>query len=677
MATRKVSLFKISLLLLILFFLGTSLLLGLFYYAVVSLEELPEPQIALTTSFYDNNGELLTTIYRENRFETPLEDMPLALQQAVIAAEDAYFYQHPGVNLLSLARATWRNLENRRIVEGGSTITQQLAKNLFLSHERTYRRKVDELVLTLHLEREYTKEEILNMYLNIVYFGRGAYGAEAAARTFFDKPLGELSLGEISYLAGLPQAPSIYSRDLEAAKNRQAYVLARMVELGYISTGDRNRAREEPLVFREGISKANPAGYFLDYVIYHELVGRLHYGLEELYQGGLHVYTTLDPFLQSAGERALAGGLQAFPGLYRDHQGLSQPQGALVALEPGTGKVLAMVGGNDYGESTFNRATSRRSPGSAFKPFLYAAALDSGFTAATLIRCEPVSFPIPGSENWEPRDFGGDFHHRELTLREAVEKSCNVCAAKVIMEVGPEKVAGYAKMMGISSPLRQLPSLALGTSEVTLLEMTNAYATLANGGTRVDPVFITRITDYRGQLLYQDPPNPRPALDEKVAFLLVDILQGVLQPGGTGWRASQVLEHPAAGKTGTSSEFRDAYMVGFTPDLAAGVYLGDDHHRGLGDTGGSLATPVWADFMAQASNKYPPGDFPPPGEGIVRVTLCRETGLPQGTRCRGPALEELFIQGTQPRHDCGEAYCPHLEPERPWWHFQFPWFNRD
>lgn len=684
MVKRKLSLLKISFLIFLVLFLAASGVAAMFFYGMVSNGDLPPQDPSLTTRFYDGNGELITTLYRENRTEVPLEEIPLELQEAFIAVEDAHFYDHYGINLTSLVRAALKNLGEGRIVEGGSTITQQLAKNLFLSHERTFDRKVDELVLTFQLERNYTKEEILNKYLNTIYFGHGAYGVEAAAQTYFDQPVKELSLAQSSLLAGLPRGPRYYSPliegNQEAAKGRQAHVLYRMVEMGFISPEEGKKALEEELSFREEWDTSRPAGYFIDYIIEEELIGRLNYDREDIYRGGLNIYTTLDPELQEAGEKALREGLEAFPQSYQDSQGISQPQGALVALDPQNGHVKALVGGKSYQKTPLNRAMSSRSPGSAFKPFLYAAALESGYTAASFIECEPVSISLPGSQdNYEPRDFGGGFHHRPLTLREALVLSCNVCAVRVNMDLGPERVAEKARELGIKSPLNPVPSLALGTSEVSPLEMAAAYAPFANGGTRVEPVFIRKITDSRGVILEKNSPLKEKVLEEATAFIMTHMLQEVLQPGGTGGRAGELIDFPAAGKTGTSSDHRDTYMVGYTPYLVTSLYIGDDHQESLGGaTGGTLALPPWGKFMAAAHKDKPPRDFEPPREGISSHTLCAETGLLQNSRCQGDSLEEIFISGREPQEQCSQENCPHVKPQRPWWPFEFPqipWFR--
>ena len=695
MAKRKLSFFKITIVLLITVFLLVGSACGYFFYSIFSIDELPEADIALTTKFYDNNDELLTTMYQENRFEVSLEEIPVDMRQAMIAVEDSHFYDHYGVNLLSMGRAFIRNIQSGRIVEGGSTITQQLAKNLFLTHDRTFQRKLDELAITLHLERYYTKDEILNKYLNTIYFGHGSYGVEAASQRYFDKPVSELTLAESAFIAGLARGPGYYSPFIEgneqAYKVRQEHVLRRMVELDYISKAEKEAALDKKLIFSPGQeSNDRPAAYFLDYAInlitgssgptiYQKELSSLDLEPEDISRGGLNIHTTLDPSLQKAGENALQEGLAAFPARYQDEQGVTQPQGALVAMDPNTGHVKAMVGGLDYKETNLNRANSRRSPGSAFKPFLYAAALDSHYTAASQIKCEPVSIPMPGStDSYEPTDFGGDFHHRSLTLREALVNSCNVCAVKINADLGPEKLKSYSKNMGINSLLRPVPSLALGTSEVTPLEMTAAFTPLANRGNKTEPVFITKITDARGRVLWEkESSHQHHVLDEKVAFLLTDILKEVLSPEGTGWQVDEIIDFPAAGKTGTSSAYRDVYMVGYTPDLVASVYIGDDHQKSLQTTGGITAAPIWANFMEEALRDQPRQNFYRPEEGLVELTLCAETGLNQSPECTGESYLEIFIQGTEPEKECSEEDCPHIDTEEPgWWPpFDFPWFR--
>ena len=686
MAKRKISFFKIIVLTFILVFLSSAVGAGYIFYSIISPEGLPEANFSLTSTIYDRYEDTVTNMFRENRLLVDLEQVPLELQQAVVAVEDAYFYDHYGINLLSIGRAALRNIRSGRVVEGGSTITQQLAKNMYLSHDRTFQRKAEELILTLRLERDYTKDEILNMYLNRIYFGHGNYGVETASRYFFDKSVEELTLAESAMLAGIPRGPGYYSPLIEgnheAARRRQSHVLDRMVEMGYITPQQRQEALDEELVYRPPSRGDRPAAHFISYIVNHQLRDILDFEREDIYSSGLNIYTSLDPSMQAAAEKALLEGLEGFANSYVDEAGIRQPQGALVAIDPTNGHVRALVGGLDYQESNFRRATSsKRQPGSAFKPFLYAAALESGgYTAASKIACEPTSIPIPGSDkDYEPKDYGGGFHHRLLSLREAIVLSCNVSAVKVNMDIGPEKTKEYANKMGITSDLNAVPSLALGTSEVTPLEMAAAFIPLANQGIASEPVFITRVTDYRGRVLWEAEKKQTVVLDERVAYILTDILKGVLRPPGTAAAVQNVFRRPAAGKTGTSSGPTDAYMVGYTPQLVASVYIGDDHNKplGAGETGGRLAAPIWANFMAEALRDYAPQDFPVP-EGIIQVSLCEETGLKQSSRCTGPTLNEIFIRDTEPQDECSEGTCPHVEPEKPSWPWpipQLPWFR--
>lgn len=635
---------------------------GYLVYVVMEMEALPPARIALTSRIYDREDTLVTVRYVENRIEIPLEQISTDLIEATLAVEDRRFYQHNGFDLTGLARALLNNLRKRQLAaEGGSTITQQLARNLYLSLDKTLERKVKEAIYTIQLERHLSKEEILERYLNTIYYGHAAYGIEAAAQTYFGKSAVSLTLAEAALLAGLPRSPFYYSpfTSETAALQRQRTVLNAMVETGTITAAQREAALREPLVFREP-SAEELSAYFLDYVINNELAALFHGDLTPLYTGGLQIYTTLDRKMQQLAQELIAG----LPERGLDEEGKRQPQGALVALDPATGYVRAIAGGRDYNETKLNRALIPRSPGSSFKPFLYAAALENGYTAADKIACEPVEFNEPGlPEPYAPTDFGGGFHHRELTVREALALSCNVAAIKTHDEIGREKMVEMAARLGIDNPLKAYYSLPLGTLEVTLLELTAAFAPFANGGYRVEPIMIRRVIDSEGEIILENEPRLEKVLDEKIAFLITDMLKGVVREGGTAGRVASIFTRPAAGKSGTSQNGINAHMVGYTPDLAVGLYIGDDHEAPLGATGGGLAAPLWAEFMARALQDCESRDFAVP-EGINRVSLCPETGLLRGPFCEGPAWEEYFIAGTEPEEcNCGPF-------------FWFPWLPR-
>ncbi len=641
--------FRGFLIILIVFMLSLSGSFGYLVYTIGELEQLPEPRPALTTRIYDCRDGLLALRYEENRVEIPLEQVSEYLIKATLAVEDRRFYRHHGFDPAGLARALINNLKGGRTSQGGSTITQQLAKNLFLSHERTLARKIKEALYTIHLERRYCKDEILEMYLNTIYYGHSAYGAEAAAQTYLGKNTGELSLGEAALLAGLPKGPSCYSpyQNPDAAEQRQRTVLNQMLSAGFIDKEESERALQEGLNLRE-LSGEEKAAYFLDYAINMELAGLFDGNMDPLYRGGLEIYTTINPEMQQIAQEIIA----SIPTLRLEKNGVRQPQGALVAIEPDTGCITAMVGGRDFKETSLNRTLALRSPGSAFKPFVYAAALEKGFTPADRVRCEAVTFDEPGlAEPYKPTDFGGGFHNRELTIREALAKSCNIAAIRVHEQIGKDRAVEMAVRLGISSPLGAHFSLALGACEVSLLELTAAFAPFANGGFRIDPFVVRRVVDPQGRVLLENQPRREQVLDPAVSFLITDMLKSVLAEGGTAAAAGSILNRPAAGKSGTSQDSKNAHMIGYTPQLVAGIYVGDDHEMPIDCSGGGAAAPLWAWFMKMALEKREAPDFKIP-EGIVKRSLCPESGLLRGPYCPDPVIEEYFIAGTEPAEEC-------------------------
>ena len=652
--------------------------IGFLAATVVGMGDLPEAQTPLTSTFYDRHGEVISTRFEQNRFEVSLDELPSYIPEAFIAIEDHRFYQHFGLDLQGLLRALYRNLREGRVVEGGSTITQQLARNLFLTHERTLSRKIQEMLLTLQLERKYSKEEILEKYLNTIYFGHAAYGIEAAARTYFAKSAKDLTLAEAALLAAIPRGPSVYSPYLseetrKAAFKRQEAILTRMVEENYITEEEKNEALQAELVFsgRESLRSAHRfAAYFIDYLIMHEIMPKLESYTDDpriIYRGGLHIYTTLDKKMQQIAEEVFANP-NYLPASITNDEGQEVPlQAALVALDPQDGSVLAFMGGRDFQTSQFNRAVNKRSPGSSFKPFTFAAALENGFTAATVRESVPVSFPIPGAEPYEPTEYGGRFYG-SLRLRETIARSSNIVAVKINDEIGPEKTVEMAKRLGIESPMQEVLSLPLGSSEVTPLEMAVAYAAFANEGVRVQPRFITRITDTDGRVLYEAPPPERTAvLDPQIAYLMTDMMKSVLGPEGTASSLGQILQRPAAAKTGTSQDHRDSYTVGYTPELVVAVWVGNDNNLSLGwgQTGSVRAGQIWANFLRLALKDTPPTDFTRPA-GLREIRICPVTGLLHNPRCSQQPIREWFIPGTEPREQCSWPKCPYCPPEPDW-----------
>jgi len=579
-----------------------------------------------TTRIYSADRHLLAELFAEYRDPVQFDDIPPNLISALVATEDRQFYHHSGVDLKGIVRAVVKDVLAGEFVEGASTITQQLAKTLFLTPRKSLMRKLREAVLAIQIERRYTKKEILTLYLNQVYFGSGAYGIAAAADTFFGKPVGALSLAESALIAGMPKAPSVYSPlvNPERAVRRRGIVLQQMVNTGVISTDDYDRARDEPLELNTDRGTTPIAPFAVAY---------LRQGLEslvgaaQLYQSGLTVHTTLNAELQKTANGAVQDGLAALRQRMQSRKMPSPaPQAALVAMDVKTGGVLAMVGGADYRESSFNRAVSaRRQPGSAFKPILYASAITRGYSQNARILDAPVAYPggAPG-HTWEPKNFSPSFSG-EITFRKALAKSKNIPAVRLIDMLGPSSVAAFASQLGIRTVQRPHLSLALGTSEVTLLDLTAAYAVFANGGKRVPPFGITEVKDRNGRVLWQAQPHPRTIMDRKTAAVVTDMLRAVITEG-TGRRARS-LPRAVAGKTGTTNDYRDAWFVGFSPETAVGVWVGQDDNRSLGrlETGSRAALPIWTAFMSHMLRLEPVGYFDVP-DGTVRIRIDPDSG---------------------------------------------------
>ncbi len=629
-----------------------NLCIGSLIYLLYALE-LPDTsalynyQPSLTTVVLDNQGRELASFARENRFLITLDQMPTLLPKAFVAAEDGRFFQHGGVDGWSVLRAVFNNLRSGRRSQGGSTITQQVARALLLSPEKTYTRKLREAILAYRIDRLLAKENILYLYLNQIYLGEGAYGVEAAARTFFGKKAVQLNLAEISLLAGLPQAPSRYSplNDYRKAKGRQRYVLNRMAEDGYITPEEARRAFQRAILWRRDQPGGGAEKYFVEQVRQY-VVNK--YGTELLLSGGLTIQATVDSTLQELASDAVAQGISAWS-LRNPARGQELPQGALIAMEASSSRVLAMVGGNDFSSSQFNRAVqARRQPGSAFKPIIYAAALNRSFSPADLINDEPLQLTGAGGELWEPGNFDGKFNG-PTTVWNGLVQSRNIVTIKLLQEVGVEPVRKLANRMGIFSPLADNLTLALGTSEVSLLELTNAYSAFANGGMYRTPVFIDRIVDRNGKNLEQTGQQlVARVLSPGTAYQITNLLQGVIKQG-TGSLARGVVGE-SAGKTGTSDRNSDAWFIGYTPGLVAGVWLGFDRHASLGETetGGRAAAPIWREFMAEAARLRPEDqrEFPVPA-GIVMLPMDPRSGeiITAGDR---QAVPVAFRQDLQP-----------------------------
>ncbi len=608
-----------------------------------------------TTHIYDINGNLITDLYRENREPISIELLPSHLTNAVIAIEDSKFYEHHGIDYIAFGRAILVNLREGRFAQGGGTITMQVARNLFLTQDKLISRKLQEFLWATQIERKYSKQEILETYLNMVHLGHGANGVEAGAKLYFGKSAKDLTLAESALIAGVIRWPYRYSpiNNPDIAKERRDFVLSKMLELDYITEVEAEAAKNEPIITVDKQQRTFNAPYFVEYIL-DELLER--YGDERVFGGGLRVYTTLDLNMQAAAEKALLAGI---PDGSVDERGLTQPQGALVAIDPRNGHIRAMVGGR--GEDKFNRAVQAyRSPGSAIKVFAYTAAIDQGFTAADIFVDEPMEYVLTTGESWSPRNYGGDFYG-EMTMREAVEKSINTIAVEVVNQLGFNTVIEYAKKMGIKSLVEQgrvndlgLSPLALGglTKGVSPLEMASAYGVLANQGIKAEPMAIIRVTDSNGSILEENTPDVREVLSEETSYIMTDMLRGVIEKG-TGRSAN--ISRPAAGKTGTHQDNRDAWFVGYTPELVAAVWFGADTpesmvYKGV-QYGSWHAAPIWRSFMQEALKNTPITDFHKPN-GLVEVMIDTKTGLLVSDMCNLPKDEirtEIFIRGTEPK----------------------------
>jgi penicillin-binding protein 1A len=595
---------------------------------------------------FDDNDELITEFHVERRIFVPLASVPKSLQDAVIATEDKRFYSHFGIDPVGIARALYQNYRLGRIAEGGSTITQQLAKVLFLTPDKSLERKLKEAFLAFEIERRYSKERILEMYLNQVYFGHGAYGVEAAARTYFGTSVSGVGVREAALLAGLPRAPSAYSPfdRPELAKRRRGVVLNRMVEFGALAPAEAKRLADADLGLLPPERRRTTGQYFLDYV-QQFLEGK--FGADMVFKGGLRAYTTLAPVTQLQAEQSLREGLKALEARTGGAAGSDRPEGAIVTIEPATGYVKALVGGYDFFRSEFNRAVhAHRQPGSAFKPFVYVAALESGLTAATTVNDSPVTYPFGrNGRPWKPDNYDRKFRG-PTTLQQALEESVNVATVKLQEQIGVSRTVQVARRLGIASPLTNDLSLALGSSDLTLLELTSAYGAFANEGVWLEPTAIRYVTDEQGKLLYEHLPEGKEALSPKIAYVITHMLRGVVERG-TG-QAAKALGRPVAAKTGTSNDYSNAWFVGFTPSLVTGVWVGYDRPRSLGrdETGSRVAVPIWVAYMSTALAGRPKEDFPIP-DGVTVVLVDED---PSGACVRPVPM--AFLAGTEPPISC-------------------------
>jgi len=634
----------------------------------------------LSTKIYDKDNNLIAELFTERRVFTPINKTPVNLQNAFIAIEDKDFFKHWGISIKGIARAFLRILLKGKIVEGGSTITQQLAKTIFLTSDKTLVRKAKEALLTIQLEKNYSKEEILQFYMNQIYFGNGAYGVQAAARTYFNKNVQDLNLAECATLAAIPKSPNYYNpfKNEKASLARRNLVLSKMRELNYITKEQEKEALAAALPLKENAPKENMTRYLLELL---RIMLEPKYGTDALFKAGLSIYTTIDIRAQTAAEKAVEEALtkfdeNKFKAFEKTKRKPVKVQCALIAIDPRDGAIRAMIGGRDFKESQFNRVTqARRQPGSSFKPFIYAAAIEAGLTPATILNDNPMIFIRKGDsweltsrdaatlENiaetvpekdlintkkiWAPANYGKKYRG-PVTLRTAFALSINTCAVETIVKITPAKVIQTARNLGITTPLANSPSLALGSSEVTLQEMVSAFATFASGGIKTTPYIITKITDRNGKILEQNTPQQKEVLSPQNCFIMTSLLKSVVERGSG--RNAKNLGRPCAGKTGTTNNSSDAWFIGYTPQLVSGVWVGyDDSSISLGKkaTGGVIACPIWTQFMKKALEGEPVLDFTPP-ENIEWALIDQRTGLLAPSRTPDTLLE-VFINGTAPQ----------------------------
>jgi penicillin-binding protein 1B len=609
---------------------------------------------------------------REQRDLVQLADVPQHLVDAILAVEDQRFQSHHGVDVRRIVGAAIANLKAGSIRQGGSTLTQQLAKNFFLSHDRTLRRKLDEAAMAMIMEARYAKDEILEAYLNEIYLGqRGAtavHGVGEAARYYFGKPVRHLRAAESALLAAIIQSPNATSpfRHEEKAKERRNLVLALMHDQGRLDAASYREAREDPLVLAARTQEMRGARYFLD-ALRRQLPEV--YGSDTLTSEGLRIYSTLDFRLQQAATDALVSGLEDLekrhPRLRRDDPA-RRLQGCLIALRPQTGEILALVGGRSYGVSQFDRCTQARRPaGSAFKPFVYVAALEPRaggprITLASVLDDSPLRVDLPTGP-WEPENFDHKFHGM-VSVREAMERSLNVATARLAQDVGMGRVADTARRLGVESPLPAVPSLALGAADVSPLEMARAYATLAGGGVRPEIRTFEDLVDANGNTVARRNIGFRRVIDGGTAWLTVSLLEGVVERGTAYGVRRSGLEGPVAGKTGTSDDERDAWFVGFTPELVVAVWVGFDEPQSLGISSSRVAVPIWTRFVVEATGGSVRGSFLPPPE-IRELDIEPDTGALALPGCP-VARREYFLAGTEPTHTCPPGRNPGFELER-------------
>ncbi|WP_139367617.1 transglycosylase domain-containing protein [Bacillus alkalicellulosilyticus] len=610
----------------------------------------PPLQVAQTTRYFGADDSIIGEHSAgQKRYWISLEDIAPDLINATLSIEDRKFYTHYGFDPTRIGGAVVANIRAGSMAQGASTITQQYARNLYLGHDKTWQRKWNEALYALRLEMSYSKEDILEGYLNTIYYGHGAYGIEAAAQHFFGKSASDISLAESSMLAGIPKGPSYYSplNDFERAKQRQRVILQSMADSGLITQSEASRAAEDPLQFvNEETQSASYVGPYFQQAVNHILKSEYDIDEEIVEMGGLQIYTTLDPELQQLAEKWVQAEIGSIDDL----------QTSLIAMDPDTGDVLALIGGRDFSESSFNRATqAKRQPGSTFKPFLYYAALEKGFTPTSTLLSEPTSFQYEeGKDPYTPSNFNDNYANEFITLLQALAFSDNIYAVKTHLYLGTHELLETAQRFGIKSPLRDNPALALGTSEVSMLEMVTSYSTFANGGKRIDPRFIRKVVDQEGNVLVDQEPIAIQEFDERLIFIMNDLMKGMFEPhlndyaSVTGGSVSHLVSRPVAGKSGSTPT--DSWMIGYTPQLVTGVWIGFDEGPLNHSMHGQHAKRIWANFIEEASANSLKLQFHKP-DGVTGAYINPSSGLLASEDCPVRRLT-YFIDGTEPTEYC-------------------------
>jgi penicillin-binding protein 1A len=631
-----------TLLLIVLFIAGSVAgIVSAYSRNLPDISRMADYQPARSTRIYARDGTLLATLYKENRIWVPIAKIPPIVREAFIANEDHNFYRHHGVDFGGIIRAAFTDLLHHHAEQGASTITQQLARGLFLTDQQTIQRKVQEALLAVEIERYYTKDEILERYLNLIYLGSGAYGVDAAAHTYFGKSVDKLTVGQAAMLAGLVAAPSDYSPyvNLGLARERQSHVLDRMADSRYITREQADAAKSEPL----GLIGYRPPGLqsFRDPWFSTYVVAQLEreFGRQATYEGGLQVYTSVDPRMEKLAQEAVDWGINQ-----AQLEGIGAHEAALVSIRPSTGEIMAMIGGVHFSlQNQFNRAwQAHRQPGSSFKLYTYTAAIDNGWTPASIIDDTPVGYQMGDGTVWAPQNDDHSFMGA-IPLRVALAQSRNVAAVKLLDMVGIDRVIEYAHRMGITSQLEPNLSLTLGTSVVSPLEQATGYATIANQGVHITPSPFRLIKDSLGNpVLDNSYPEQTEVVSAGTAYIITTMLEDVINHG-TGY-PNAIIGRPAAGKTGTTSDFRDAWFVGFTPDLVTAVWIGNDDYKPMNESyGGDVPARIWAHFMKGALQNVAKHDFVFPGDEVKKVASCG----------RGYGPYEYYLAGTEPMTPCG------------------------